>query len=148
MTASWHFPGQLVPCPPGIDKHLCLRAAYWERNLCLFKLSIYRLNHLHRMSHQSLIYLLNILNIMFPAQNQDHKIPIFQNLLKVTLWINFNVCYSSQSSKINPTKIKTRKINLSPLRSFEEPLPSLLQRSFMRRKEVANNRQKVQQEVC
>ena len=95
--------------------------------------------------------------LLFPAQNQDSKIPIVQNLLKVTMWINFptpvRLCYPSYSSKINSSKINPRKnnprkINLSPLRLFEEYLPSLLQRSFMRRKEVANDRQKVQQEVC
>ena len=103
--------------------------------------------HFERMSPQSLISPILILTI-FPSFTtsslyERHRIQLFQNLLKVTFLINLQVplcaCYPSQARKSDPSPLKQQL--------FEEHLPSLLRRSFKRRYKVANDRQKVEQEV-
>ena len=103
--------------------------------------------HFERMSPQSLISRILILTILpiFTTSStyERHQIQIFQNFLKVTLFINLQVplcaCYPSQARKSDPSPLKQQL--------FEEHLPSLLRRSFKRRYKVANDRQKVEQEV-
>ena len=103
--------------------------------------------HLKRMSPQRLISLLILTilpNFTAAALYEQHKIQIFKNLLKLTFLINFQVplcaCYPSQPRESNPSPMKQQL--------FEEHLPSLLKRSFKRRYKVANDRQKVQEEVA
>ena len=127
----------------------------WGAHLCIYtqpnstsKSHRARPAHLERMSPQSLIFPTLVLTVLptFTSASlyERHKIQIFQNLLKVTVLINFQVplraCHPSQPRKSDPSPLKHQL--------FEEHLPNLLRRSFKRRYKVANDRQKVKAEVC